>query len=235
MRTTDVPVARYKCSEAHLISRCRIARRFLLDNIAELTPKGITPEVVATFAALINSYAEVHNDSWWVSEHSKAVAVRNAKRQEISILIEELRGVCKIALPSEVYAGFRYDNLRLATNREFASRIETIVLNAVANLAALEPKGITAVWLEELTAAKEQFAALRDQADNAETERTVRKIERVTAGNELWDALNDLCQTAIIYYRRRDPAITSGFRKLITTRKRRKAKKSAVADDELPE
>ena len=235
MKAPDAPIIRYKGSEAQLVAHCKLARRYLLRDIADLTPKGITPEVVASFAALTNDFAQLHSDSWWVAETSKAVAERNAKRHEIMIKVEELRGICKIALPQEVYAGFRFDNLRLALEKEYAARIETIIMNVAANLAALEPQGITAVWLAELTALKEQFVALRESVYAAEHERTIRRTERVVAGNELWDTLKNLCRTAILYYNRRDPATARSYKKVIATRKPRKAKKSADDADEPAE
>lgn len=215
MDSREIPEQEWQITQAALIQRSQLLKIYLERDAADLAPRGVTPGVIAALAAQSALFDALKTDSWWVDEITAAVAARDAKRHAVMLMIEELRDICEQTLEPIAYNSFGFEYLALTENDEFIKRVQRILARAADNQAALTPEGATPAMIAALTTALEELDDLYDAALVAETVRDKKLQERRIEGNSLWQMMKKLCNKAITYYRRRDPATTNDYKDLL--------------------
>jgi len=201
-------ITNFNFSFSELLEQSLEKQTYLERDQAELAPRGITPERLTAYAALLAAFQEISPDEVYKALLSAAVKKRDTTRKSLAIKLRDVAGVASIVLgdTSAEYRTFNYKKVSGSDAPEFLILAENIADRADDYIDQLSTNGITE---EAILLIRTDIATFQQEIKDVATangNRDIKTQERRTAANALYTDLSDMAEIAKVYYQDRDEA-----------------------------
>lgn len=185
----------------------------LTRDIADLTPRGITPPRMTNFGNLRTAFTAVPPDATMVANISIAKNARDAAAEPLRIAIREVQGIAAdtFGRGSATHKTFVLQTLSDLDAGGLYLLAPTIVAQGNVFLAQMGAKGLTAAMLTDITTLAANLKPLITAFSTAEGAQLLATQNRPNTANALYDEMAAMCSSAVIYYQDRNPLKASEY------------------------
>lgn len=192
----------FACSYSYLKLKAIEKIAFFRRDQVELEARGITVAKIDQLEALRVAFNIIPSNGTQVHDSSIGFSDRDIKANEICVAIRDVVGIAKntFGAKSSIYKSFGIKGLSTMTPNELYNESGNVVLRGTKNMAKMEPRGLTATMLTNITNLSVELLVLIAATPILVSSATLVTDTRRDAANALFDMLRDMCETAKNYY-----------------------------------
>ena len=197
----------FSCSFDELIGKSIEKEAFLRRDLADLLPRGITLIRINSFADLRTTFIGIPTNISERSGNSISFSTRDAKSMELMVAVNEVNGIAKntFGKTSSEYKSFDIKGLTHFNADEMYIYSNNVFVKATFYFTRMEPKGLTNAMLTNITTLRAQLIILIAAPPVLVADSEAMTVLRRNTANMLFDEMRSMCDTAIVYYDKRNP------------------------------
>ena len=171
---------------------------FATRDVSYLAPFNITAEVISAMNDLAVAFNALPFDAELRNDLKDATRAKNFKKKEITAILDYVQARARMVfgIGTYEYEKFEFEKVDTADDDAFPTIAHIIARTALDSLAALAVKGQTEAELTLIATKCNEFIALMSGVKNAFSNRRDAAIDRINAGNTLYDAIGDIASAA---------------------------------------
>lgn len=192
----------FSLSFEELIQACIEKEAFLRRDIKYLSPRGITILRLDAFAAERDSFIAISPNRMDKNISTQGFKARNIQASSLMKSIKEVIGIAKntFGIKSAQYKGFNIKGLSRLSAEMLCTQSVNIVTKGKQNLAAMSLRGLKNCMLTKITTKSNALLPLIAATPTLQSNSEENTVIRRTAANALYFELNQMCQTATIFF-----------------------------------
>jgi len=199
-----MPTRLYRCNDLKLRQIAEDIGATLKQDLPFLESVGITLSVVDTLLAKNAAFSQLQHDSNAKAVWKRSVSHRNTIKQNLILMIQEVKLAVTDLLIDEPFtlSAFPFLKLWKVNNQVYAARVQTIIELCANHAVGLTERGITPLFLSEMSATLAEFVQLTAATPQKRINRKEATAKRVAAGNEIYRMVKYLTQRAVMAHQK---------------------------------
>jgi hypothetical protein len=186
----------YLMTDGELTAFTQLVCSNITRDILEFTPYAVTPLLVTNLQTLCDAFEVFPSDDIYNMEYQAATEVKDNLISEMKVIIRSmaLRAEIKWGKSSPYYKNLGIADMSQLSDDNYISRCRKIHKILTGYLSELASGGLTQDILDDM---EDKIQALDDaKFDQGEKNiaRTIKSIERVAKGNELYALVSQYCE-----------------------------------------
>jgi len=202
MRKKDPYKAHFSFSYDELISKSIKREAYLRRDLADLSDRGITLAQINDMVALREVLEAIPANKTDNDAVSLAITSRNETATALTTAVRTVISIAETTFDekSAEYKSFLIKALSKLTPSELYTQSPKIVTNGNKYFGEMEPNGLTAIMLTNITSLTNNLTIQVSDVVSLEGDRIITTGERRTAADNLFDSMSGMCQTAVGLY-----------------------------------
>ena len=203
MRKKDPYNPHFSCSYEQLIALSIKKESYLRRDLADLSNRGVSLAGINGMVALREALKAIPAEGADNDTVSLAVASRKETATALTTAVRTVISIAETTFDekSAEYKSFLIKALSKLSPSELYTQSPKIVTNGNKYFGEMEPNGLTAIMLTNITSLTTDLTILVSDVFSLEGDRIIVTGERRTAADNLYDSMSGMCKTAAAYYK----------------------------------